>query len=332
MTDPRRLLDQMAAGYQDAAILLAANHLGVFTALQGGPRTAVALARELGCDGRALDILLRALVAAGILAEESPAHVALRPELAPLLAADGSESMHSILDHHQRLLARWARLAEVVRTGKPARDPGEQRDPGDLRAFICGMKDISRRSSEEVADLLPELGRCRRLLDLGGGPGTSAIAFCRRWPEMTAVVFDLPEVVPIAAAEIAAAGLEGRIATLAGDYLADPLAAPGAAPYDAVYAANVIHSLPPLDTLRLVAGAAEVLADDGLLVLKDFFLDDSRTEPAAGARFAVNMLVGTEGGKSYTWTETEELCREAGFTRFARHPVASHSGLLAARR
>ncbi len=52
MNDPRRFLDQMSAGYQDAIILLAANHLGVFAALQAGPRTAVELARELDLDGR----------------------------------------------------------------------------------------------------------------------------------------------------------------------------------------------------------------------------------------------------------------------------------------
>lgn len=332
MDDPRRFLDQMSAGYQDAIILLAANHLGVFTALGDGPRTAIDMAGDLRCDARALDILLCALVAAGVLEQTTPAHVALQPDLAPLLAPDGPESMHSILDHHHHLLGRWVTLADVVRSGRPAPDSAEERDPRALRAFICGMKDISQRSSQEVAAALPELGRCRRLLDLGGGPATSAITFCRRWPQLSAVVFDLPEVVPIATEEIAAAGLADRITTRAGDYHTDPLEVPGEPLFDAVYVANIIHSLSLDQTLALLGAAVGALAPGGVLVIKDFFLADSRTEPAFGARFAVNMLVGTTGGKSYTWTETEELCRELGLVDLARHQVAAHSGVLTARR
>jgi hypothetical protein len=332
MDDPRRFLDQMSAGYQDAIILLAANHLGVFTALANGPRTAIDMAGDLDCDARALDIVLCALVAAGVLEQTTAAHVALRADLAPLLAPDGPQSMHSILDHHHHLLGRWVVLADVVRSGRPAPGTDTRRDPRSLRAFICGMKDISQRSSQEVAAALPALGRCGRLLDLGGGPATSAITFCQRWPQLTAVVYDLPEVVPIAAAEIAAAGLTDRITTRAGDYHTDPLKAQDEPLFDAVYVANIIHSLSLDETLSLLTAATGVLALDGLLVIKDFFLADSRTEPAFGARFAVNMLVGTAGGKSYTWTETEELCRELGLVDLARHQVAAHSGVLTARR
>jgi predicted O-methyltransferase YrrM len=332
MDDPRRFLDQMSAGYQDAIILLAANHLGVFSALQAGPRTAVELAAVLGCDRRATDILCCSLVAAGLLEQPTPAHFALRDDLKPLLAPDGEESVHSILDHHYHLLASWVQLADVVRRGRPVQERSSARDDRALRAFICGMKDISRRSSQDVAAVLPELQRCRRLLDLGGGPGTSAITFCRRWPDLAAVVFDLPEVVPIAAAEIATAGLTDRITTRAGDYHTDPFLGPDEPRFDAVYVANIIHSLASDQTLALLTRAVEALAPGGLLVIKDFFLSDTRTEPAFGARFAVNMLVGTEGGKSYTWTETEEFCRVLGLVDLARHRVAAHSGVVTARR
>lgn len=334
--DPRRFLDQLAAAYQDSLILLAANHLGVLAALQDGPRTARDLAGALDLDPRALETLLLALAGAEILEQKGPGTFALQPELAPYLAPAGEHSLHSIFDHHWHLVQRWSHLADVVRTGRPAPRPGAgeagRRDPRELRAFICGMKDISRRSSLEVADAVPELGDCRHLLDLGGGPGTAAITFCRRWPTLRAVVFDLPEVVPIAAEEIAAAGLETRITTLAGDYHRDPLIHDGQPLYDAVYVANIIHSLAPAETRRLLREAAGVLAPGGLLVVKDFYLEDSRTEPAAGARFAVNMLVGTEGGKSYTWTETEALLRDVGLGDLARRRVATASGLVCARK
>ncbi|HOX26800.1 MAG TPA: methyltransferase [Candidatus Krumholzibacteria bacterium] len=332
MDDPRRFLDRISTGYQDAIILLAANHLGVFGALRDGPRAVDDLADDLACDRRALEILLLALAGAGVLDRFATGQFATRAALAPLLDPAGPDSIHSILDHHHHLLARWTQLATVVRTGEPAADTAAPRTGRALRAFICGMKDISRRSSQEVADLLPELGERRRLLDLGGGPGTSAITFCRRWPGLRAVVFDLPEVAPIAAEEIAAAGLADRISVLAGDYHVDPLLREGDEPYDAVYVSNVIHSLSEPETRSLLARTAGVLAPGGLLVIKDFFLADSRAEPAFGARFAVNMLVGTIGGKSYTWTEVESCCRALGMCDLSRSCVAVNSGVLTARR
>ncbi len=234
--------------------------------------------------------------------------------------------MASILDHHHHLLDRWARLADVVRTGRPAAT--EDRGGEEFRAFICGMKDISRRSSVEVAQALPELGQCRSVLDLGGGPGTAAITFCRQWPHMTAMVFDLPEVTAIAQTEIAAAGLTDRVMIKAGDFHTDDFLRLGEAPFEAAYISNIIHSLDPGETRALMAKAVDALAPGGLLVVKEFFLDDTRTSPAQAARFAVNMLVGTPGGKSYTWTETEAMLGDLKVGDFKRLPVAAASGLL----
>lgn len=326
--DPRARLDQISAGYQDAIILLAANHLGILAHLARAPRQAAPLAAELGLDARAVDLLLHALAAAGILLRRDDGSFRLEPELVSFLDPGSSQSMASILDHHHHLLDRWSKLADVVRSGRPAAAP--VRRDGELRAFICGMKDISRRSSVEVAEALPELGQCCSVLDLGGGPGTAAITFCRQWPRLTATVFDLPEVTAIAAHEIAVAGLQDRIVVKPGDFLVDDLLRPGEAPYEAVYLSNIIHSLDPAETRRLCEKAADALAPGGLFIVKDFFLDDTRTAPAYGARFAVNMLVGTEGGKSYTWSEMEAMLRDLGLRNCRRLNVAAASGLLVA--
>jgi predicted O-methyltransferase YrrM len=328
--DARARLDQISAGYQDAIILLAANPLGVFARLARGPRGAAELATELNLDARALELVLLALAAAGVLERRDDGSYRLPSEVAAFLDPAGAQTMVSILDHHHHLLERWTHLAEVVRTGRP--HAAQERGGEELRAFIGGMKDISRRSSVEVAEALPELGQCRSVLDLGGGPGTAALTFCRQWPHMTAVVFDLPEVTAIAQGEIDAAGLGDRVMVKAGDFHRDDFLRPGEAPFEAVYISNIIHSLDPAETRALLAKAVDVLSPGGLLVVKEFFLDDSRTAPAQAARFAVNMLVGTPGGKSYTWTETEAILHDLGVRAVKRLPVAAASGLLVGRR
>jgi len=324
----RAQLESIAHGYQDAVILLTANHLGLFRALHGEPRTAADLARELDLDARGLELVLLALTAREVLHRDGAGAFALAPDAAPYLDPASEDSISTIFDHHYHLLHRWVRLDEVLRTGEPVPREGDGRSPDELRAFICGMKDISRKSSDEVAGKVLELGESRRLLDLGGGPGTSAITFCKRWPRLEAVVFDLPEVTPIAREEIAAAGLEDRITTRDGDYHRDSLGDG----YDAVYVSNIIHSLSPDETREILGKAAAALQPGGFLILKDFFLADSRTEPAFGARFAVNMLVGTTGGKSYTWTETGMILADLGLQPVRHVDVGAHSGVLVARK
>jgi len=196
-----------------------------------------------------------------------------------------------------------------------------------MRDFILGMENVSRRSSEEVAAAV-DLGGCRRLLDLGGGPGTASIVFARANPGLACTVFDLPGPVGIARERIAAAGLEDRIATVAGDFLADPLGEG----FDAVYISNILHMLGPDVCVDLFRRAAGALAEGGRILVKDFLLDESRTSPAYAAQFSVNMLVGTARGRSYTRGEVAGQLAAVGFAVGRSWPVARHSLVLEANR
>ena len=316
-------LDEMTGGYRPAAMIMAAVRTGVFDALADGPRTPDQVAADGGLDLRAVDILLHGLAAVGVVRKERDAFV-LEEGAAPYLASGGPETMASIIGHNLTMMRAWAHLDTVLRTGAPP--PRPERSERELRDFILGMENVSRRSSEDVADRI-DLSGARRLLDLGGGPATASLVFARRWPQLRCVVFDLPGPVAIAQEQIEAAGLQDRVATLAGDFHADD---PGTG-FDAVYVSNIIHMMGPGETLDLLKTCAGALAPGGRLLLKDFFLEDDRLTPAAGAIFSVNMLAGTERGKAYTRRETEVLLAAAGFAPPAAVPVARHSLVLDAR-
>ncbi len=321
--DPRGWLDRTMRGYQPAAILLAAGHLGLFAGLGERARTAADLARERDLDARAVETVLLALAGLGVVDREGDGF-RLAAAFAPYLLPDRPETLASILDHNHHLLQRWAHLEEVVRTGRPV--PRRERSAGELRAFICGMADISRAVSAEVAGLV-DLADRRRLLDVGGGPGTSSIALARRWPDLRCVVFDLPGPLAIAREQIAAAGLADRVSVREGDYFHDELGEG----FDAMYVSNIVHSLGPGQVRDLLAKCRRAATADGLILLKDFLLDESRCEPVGAAVFGVNMLVGTEAGRSYTVGEVEDLLREVGFAPVGVLRVGSHSRVAVAR-
>jgi SAM-dependent methyltransferase len=323
--DARLRLDEMARGYQHAVVLLTAVKTGLFAAMGREPWAVGALAKKTRFDLRALDVTLHALAAEGVLLKENDIF-RLDPEFAPFLLPDSPETQASILSHNHSCMKRWVHLDRTLRTGRPVPEAAGPRDAVALRDFICGMANISRGSSLEVAAKV-DFSKFGRLLDLGGGPGTSSIVFATRYPGLRCVVFDLKETIAIARKEIAKAGVGDRVKTRAGDYFRDEFGRR----FDAVYVSNIIHSLSPDDTRMLFEKSRRAMNPGGTVIVKDFFLDDSRTAPLSAALFSINMLTATEGGKSYTWTETQELLAAAGFGRFERMPVAMASGLLIAR-
>jgi cyclopropane fatty-acyl-phospholipid synthase-like methyltransferase len=228
--------------------------------------------------------------------------------------------MASIYRHHDRLSRRWIRLEETLRTGEPVPREAGGREPREHRDYICGMENISRSSSRDAAAAI-DFSAARRLLDVGGGPGTASLVFAAANPGLRCVVFDLPETTAIAREQIAASGLADRVTAVDGDFHTDGFGAG----FDVVYVSNIIHMLASDDTAMIARKAHAALVPGGRLMFKDFFLDDTRTAPAHAARFSVNMLVGTAGGKSYTLSEAQAIMAAAGFGGFLEVPVGGRS-------
>ena len=152
--------------------------------------------------------------------------------------------------------------------------------------------------------------RFQRVLDIGGASGTWTIAFLLAVPNATGVLFDLPEVVPLARERLTRAGMIDRVTLVAGDYNVDPM--PGGA--DFAWLSAIAHQNSRAQNRALYARIHAALAPLGTLVIRDIVMDASRTEPLAGALFAVNMLVGTEGGGTFTFDEFREDLESAGFS------------------
>jgi len=317
-------IETMTSGYRDSCILIAALKVGIFEALGEDKRTSEEVATALGLDPRAVDVVMCALAAAEVLQKKDD-RFTIDPGAKPYLLPDGPETMASIIGHNRSILRSWVQLDEVMRTGTPA--PRQERTPDEMEDFIRGMENVSRRSSEEVV-LKIDFSGARRLLDLGGGPGTAALTFARANPSLKCVVFDLEGPQGIAKKQIKKANLEGRVTTQPGDFLTDDIGRD----FDVVYISNIIHMLSPEQTLALLEKAKAALVTGGRVLVKDFFLEDSRVAPPWTAQFSVNMLVNTEGGKSYTFTEMKDLLARAGFGGLETVEIARNSMVIVGRR
>jgi SAM-dependent methyltransferase len=296
--------------FQPACILTAAAELDIFSVLYKRPMTAESLAGKLNSDIRATTILLDALAALGLLAKEGD-NFTVPAEVAEILTEMGPGNILPAVRHLGNCLRRWSQLAQVTQTGKPAdRELSIRGEAADCAAFIGAMDNFSAPLVCQVIDCLGPL-TFRHLLDIGGGPGTWTIALLCAAPGGRATLFDLPEVTPLAKQRIADAGLSDRVSLVAGDFYVDDLPA-GA---DFAWLSGVAHQNSRQQNRALFAKIYAALPRNGVLVIRDVVMDESRTEPVAGALFAVNMLVGTEAGGTYTFDEFREDLTTTGFKK-----------------
>jgi predicted O-methyltransferase YrrM len=193
----------------------------------------------------------------------------------------------------------WSGLTDAVREGKPAlRAAINERGETWLKPFIAAMHHRAAQQAPAVAELVG-LGGVARVLDVGGGSGAFAMAFAAKQPGLVAVVFDLPNVLPLTREYIAEAGLTSRVTTAVGDYLDDAL--PHG--FDLVFLSAVIHSNSAAQNSALLRSCAAALNPGGRVAVVDWVMDEDRVAPAAGAFFALNMLVATESGDTFTERE-----------------------------
>ena len=306
MADPTEILAE-ARSFMRSRVVLTAIDLDLFTALEERPASAAELASRLDANARALRRLMDCLLTFGLL-ERSEDLYRLAEVAAPLSSAH-PRTVLPMARHLSHLWENWGHLTESVRMGcNPHRDPVTRRGGKQLEDFIGAMAVVGRETAHRIAEVC-DLDRFERLLDIGAGPATYTMAFLRRNPRMSATVFDLPEVIPLAERNLEEEGLLSRTALVAGDFYQDEL--PGGC--DLALLSAIAHQNSPAQNVELFRKIREVLIPGGSLLIRDYVMDEARTDPAAGALFALNMLVCTQGGDSYTFPEMEEALKEAGF-------------------
>jgi len=315
--DPTPVLDLLEA-FRRSKAMFAALDLGVFDCLAGGGASLPDLARDIEADADALSRLLDACVGLGLLTHagdryaNTPAALAYLTSSSPLRLTGYARYSDAVL------WQLWAHLADAVREGTHRWKQGFGlegpifdhffRNEADRREFLMGMHGLGQISSPAVVAAF-DLSRFRCLADLGGATGHLAVAACRRYSRLRAVVFDLPGVLPLTRGLVAASGLGRRIEVVAGDFFAGPL--PEA---DLFALGRIVHDWSEDKVRQLLRAVYESLPAGGALLLAEKLLDDDRAGPSVALFQSLNMLVCTEG-KERTLGEYEALLREAGFTR-----------------
>jgi predicted O-methyltransferase YrrM len=305
---PQAILE-LARNFMESRVLLSAAELDLFTLLAPNPLSVEEIAAKNGADLRGLTILLDALAAMGLLIKQGNQYHCPSP-LSAFLSKSSPDSILAMIHHMGHVWQRWSRLTEVVKGSEVSGKPPVSSDVDELRAFIGAMHAVAAKLAPGVVAAVNP-GTARDLLDVGGASGTYTLAFLRAVPGMRATLFDKPEVIPIARRRLGEAGVLDRMTLVGGDFYRDEFP-PG---HDLALISAIIHQNSPGENLDLYRKVFRALVPGGRIIIRDHIMEPDRTRPRDGAIFAVNMLVATQGGNTYTFEEIHTGLVQAGFVR-----------------
>lgn len=287
--------------FRPVRVLIAGHRLGIFEALKT-PKTVAQVAEQCNTDPGMTERLLIACCALNVVQRDRDKFI-LTKLGQDLLLPESLRFIGGILGHYENLWWFWTGLAEVVKTGKRDAAPPPPKEFTDRwhEFWIWAMHGMAANGVGQWLASNLDLSDRKLLLDVGGGPGTYSIILCQKFPNLKAVIWDLPRTLAIAEEVIKRFGMEARITLQPGDWNKDEFGTG----YDCVLMSNILHGPGSQPEMKL-SKALRALERGGLLIVHDFLLNEEKTGPLPAALF--NLMVG-----AYSIREIKAVIEKAGF-------------------
>ena len=292
----------LARGYQEPRILLTASELDLFSILCATALTPEEIAMPRGWEAQALGILLDALTVMGFLEKRLGRYFVPRVNR-DLLSPGDTHSVPAMIQSAAAGWHSWSNLtSRIVGTGVPPKIL-------DAANFIATMHAVSLPLAPGIAALIrPETARS--FLDVGGGSGAYTIAFLERDRSLRATILERPEILPITSDYLSRAGYADHVRLVAGNFVTDEWPAN----QDLILLSAVVHAQSLRNCDAMFERAHRALVKGGRIVIRDHVMSEDRLFPRAGTLFAVHLLVCTQEGRTYTYSEIRRGLETTGFS------------------
>ncbi len=303
-----KVIGKILEGYQPACVIMTANELKLFDQLKQ-PTAAAQVAKTLNLDPEATERLLNALTSLEIVTKENQTYHL--PEAAhEYLITGGSHSLQQWIQLSADLYPVWGQLSSFIKSGILIKSIMEMLggDPHKMRAFTDAMHDKALKATWLIAREIP-VGDAKTLLDVGGGPGTYSLEWCKLHNHLKATVFDIAPVLEVTKTYIESYELQGRVDAKPGDFHKDDL---GDSQYDLVLMANILHMYDADMSRALVTKAVKAVKPGGRIIIHGFCTNENQTGPLGDTLFSLNIGMLTEGGRAHPVQEKIDWLKGTG--------------------
>lgn len=326
---PERIMQFMWGYVPPLAIESAVAH-GIFDSLDKAPQTLEQLSAETSTSTRGLRPILNLLVGLQFLTRDNENRYALTPDTSTFLVSGKPTFLGGMYRHMSRqLMPNFLHLREVVQTGKPVERVDDQGDGAKFFAeFVADIFPMSYAPARVLADALPQLhsGQPARVLDIATGSGVWGITLAQASPSVTVTGVDWPNVAEVTKKIVARFNLSDRF-----DYITGNLREVDfGSGYTIATLGHILHSEGPAESRHLLKKVYDALAPGGTIAIAEFLVDADRRGPVPGLIFAVNMLVNTTEGDTFSFEEIRAWLTEIGFTHVRQIQSPGPSPLILA--
>lgn len=315
---------ELANAFRESRALLTSIELKIYSVLDKHMMTSDEVSKKINSDTRATDRLMNALCAMGLLKKVHGKFY--NSDLSAKYLVEGKPDFMGNLYHSNNLWNNWSDLTESVKKGSSVFNNKINSDKNEWVKSFIGAMHYRGVSQGKILAMMIDLTKVKSMLDVGGGSAAFSMEIVKRNPSIKAVVIDLPVVIPLTKKYVSESGLADNFDFIEGDYLTTDFKNN----YDLILLSAVVHINNYDQNKLLIKKCADALNVNGMIVINDFIMNDDRTQPAHGALFSLNMLVGTENGDTYTEKEIREWFESAGLSKIERKVTSFGSDLMIA--
>ena len=318
MSDPKQQITPerimgLAFAYSAPLMIEAAIRHRVFDTLETGAKTIEQVSSETGASVRGLRALMNGLIALELLAKDEAGRYSLTPESSAFLVSTKPSFQGGIFRHtSNQLIPKWLDLNEIVRVGKPVRVMDEETEGAKFfQEFVEDIFPLSYGAARALAGALGVSNAERevKVLDVGAGSGVWSVALAEASPHVTVTALDWAEVIPVTRRITARHNVSDRYRFIEGNIRT----ADFGNGYDVVTLGHILHGEGEERSRQLIRKVFDALAPGGTIVIAEMVANEDRTGPPFALIFAVNMLVNTEHGDTFSFGEMSAWLEEAGF-------------------
>ena len=326
---PERLM-QFGFAYAPPLIIAAAVSNKVFDSLESGSKTVDQISKETGASERGLRMLMNALIGLELLRKDRHQKYSLTPESAAFLVSNKPGTLAGFFRLNvTQLVSKWLQLGDVVRTGRPAQAVNQE---GEGTEFFSGLVEniipMSYATAHTLADHL-KLAKAKnevRVLDLAAGSGIWGIVLAQASPRVRVTAVDWAGMIPTTKRITQKFGVGARFKFIEGDLLE----ADFGKDYGVATLGHILHSEGEERSRQLLKKTFRALKSGGTIAIAEWLVNDERTQPLPPLMFAVQMLVNTEKGDTFSFNEIKSWLEEAGFKKVRKLEAPGPSPLILA--
>jgi ubiquinone/menaquinone biosynthesis C-methylase UbiE len=328
---PERLME-LSFAYAPPLIISAGVSNKVFDSLEHGAKTSEEVAEETGASARALRILMNALVGLNLLKKDRQGKYSLTQESTAFLLSKKPGTHAGFFGTiAPQLISRWLRLADVVREGRPAVAVNQETEGTEFFSqLVENIIPLSYPPAQKLADHL-KLAKTNNeilVLDLAAGSGIWGIALAQKSPRVRVTAIDWAGMIPTTKRITQKFGVGDRFNYIEGDILE----ANFGSGYDIATLGHILHSEGEERSRQLLAKTFRALKSGSTIAIAEWLVNDDRTKPLPSLMFAVQMLVNTEKGDTFSFKEIKNWLEQAGFKKVRKVEAPGPSPLVLARK